>query len=319
MGEGLEERLARARDAVREKHWVAQRICDAQADRERVAAQLAAMAELVKSEQADVERASGFFRKLFGGRSDLTREQQELAAVKLQQEALAEEHTAIEFDLAQLAARAQTVAAADTAYASVLGEAEAGLRAGPHGAELLALAETDGKLRASRREVEEAINAGRAAHDAIVAAHQAAKASMTAAYGSNIGSSLLSSLGASATTALAADMSEHLVHDGLRGQLGNAQRALLKFQQECRDVSGEVAIDGLALTPLPGVVGMVARDLVWGTMHKIDDVGSEMEMMASYVSSTTMELRGRAKALDGALTELVGKRAAIVDPARERL
>ncbi len=322
MTETLEERLALARAARREQQWVTQRLTDAGADRERVTAQLEATAVLVASEAADVDRLAngvgGFFRRLFAGRADLSNEQRELAAATLQHEALTDEQRAIDVDLAQLAARATVVRDADARYAAVLAEVEAKVaHGGPHTRQLAALAETDGQLRAAHREVQEAIAAGRAAHAALVEVQQAVRSSQTASFASDQGSLLARDLGFGALTATAVDLSEHVVHDGLRTMIAAAQRAMSTFQRECKDVAP--VIDGIDVTPLPGLISMVARDLVWTTSYAIDDVGAEIELLSSYVATSTMELRGREQQLQRALAGLVSQRAAVLDPDRERL
>lgn len=324
MSESLEARLAAARADQREQVWVARRIADAEADRARLAPQIAAVGDLVASEKADVDRlehgVGGFFRRLFAGKAELTQEQQELAAARLQHEALLDEQHAIDADLAQLAARATAVRGADARYAAVLAEMEAKVaQGGPHARQLAALADSDGRIRAARRELDEAIAAGRAAHDALVAVHGAVGRSRSAAYGSDLGSSLVDDLGGDLVSSLAVDLSEHVVHDGLRAQIATAQHALLGFQRECRDVADDAGVDGVQLTPLPGLMAMVARDLVGTTAPRIDDVGAEVELLMSYVATTTMELRSRLPELARAATDVAAQRAALLDPEHERL
>gem|GEM_PF-2937993 len=297
---------------------MAQRLIEARADRERVAAQVEAIGELVASEHADVERLTrgvgGFFRRLVASRGELTTEQQELAAARLQHEALLDEQRAIDVDLAQLDERAARLRGAATKYAAVLAELEAAISSGsPHAARLGALADTDGRLRSARRELDEAIAAGRAAHDALLAVQLAVTSSWRAAYGSDVASSLADGLLGS----VAVDLSEHVVHEGLRTQLATAQHALLGFQRECKDVAHDAAIDGVSLTPLPSLTAMIARDLLWTTTTRIDDVGAEVEMMASWVASTTMELRGRIPAIEHAAAAVAVERAALLDQASD--
>ena len=325
MTTSLDERLAVARAATKERTWVTQRIADARADRERIAAQLVVSAELLASEKADVDRLAsgvgGFFRRVVTSRGELPREQQELAAARLQHEALTDELEAIDVDLAQLATRAAAVKDADAQYQQALVEVEAKVKQGgsPHTEQLADLAQVDGQLRAARRELAEAVAAGRAAHDALMAVQQALTSSRRASYASDLGSSFASDLGADLVTATAVDLSEHVVHDGLRTQLAAAQRAMATFQRECRDVANDAGIDGVDVTPLPGLAAFVVRDLLWTTAHVIDDVGAEVEMLSSYVATTTMELRGRDRELESGLADVVAQRAAILDPGRERL
>ncbi len=325
MSESIEERLAAARAARKEQAWVAQRLADARADRQRVSTHLEATKVLVASEQADVDRLArgvgGLFRRVFAGRDDLTREQRELAAAKLQHEALEDERRAIDADISQLEQRAAAVAGADAKYQAVLAEVETRVAAGdPELREdLIALAETDGKVRAARRELAEAVAAGRAAHDALVLVQQAVSSSRRAQLASDHGSMLADDLGVGLLSSTAIDLSEQAVHEGLRAQIAAAQHALLTFQRECKDVARDAGIEGVNLSPMPGLAGMVARDLVWSTQYAIDDVGAEVELLSSYVATTTMELRARDRELQKGQADVLEMRAAILDPARERL
>jgi hypothetical protein len=318
----VEERLAAARSAVREREVVARRLAESRQDANRVRTHLAVTADLVANEQSDVDRlekgVGGMFRRIFTSREDLTREQKELQAAKLQHDALADELRAIEVDIAQLEQRAVAVAQADAQYATVLAEVEARAgAAGPHASKLAALAETSGRLRAGRKELDEAITSGIAAHDALVAVQLAVSSSRRATYGSDLGSSIANDFGASFGTSLAIDMSEHVVHEGLRRELAKAQHAMTVFQRECKDVVP--TIDGITVTPLPGVISMIARDFVWSTQPTIDDVGAEIDLLSSYVATSTMELRGRIAQLDQAASDIAADRAALLDPTRDRL
>ncbi|HUQ04522.1 MAG TPA: hypothetical protein VM261_18605 [Kofleriaceae bacterium] len=297
MSESLDERLAAARAARKEKEWVAHRLVEAQGDRSRLAAQLEVAAQLVS----------------------LASDKKERASAKAHHDGMKEELHAIEADLAQLTQRAATVAGAEAQYQAVLAEVERARGAGEFGEDLQLIAETDGKLRAARRELAEAIAAGRAAHDALVAVKQGASRSSMAAYASDQGSSLLDDLGASLLTSTAVDLSEHAVHEGLRAELAAAQHAMLKFQRECKDVAGDAGIEGVNVTPMPGLAAMVVRDLVWNTQGALADIGAEADMLSSYVATTTMELRARDAELQRGQADMLEMRAAILDPQRERL
>lgn len=296
MSASLDERLAAARAARKEKEWVARRLADARGDRERLVAQIDVHAQLVS----------------------LASDKKERAAAVAHHAGLKEELHAVDADLAQLAARAATVVDAEAQYQAVLAEVEQARGAGAFGEDLQLIAETDGKLRAARRELAEAIAAGRAAHDALMAVKQAVSRSTMAAYASDHGSSLLSDLGASFMTSTAVDLSEHVVHEGLRSEITAAQHAMLRFQRECKDVDKE-AIEGVNVTPMPGLAAMVVRDLVWGTQYAIADVGAEVDILSSFVATTTMELRSRDAELQRGQADMLEMRAAILDPQRERL
>jgi hypothetical protein len=128
------DRLAKARADKRELAWVSGRLVETRADRERLAQHLAA-AELARAyEQADVDAHQhglcGLFRRLMADHTELSREQQELAAAQLECDELADELRAIDADLEQLTARERVVTGAPARYAQVLEEVEfAGLLA----------------------------------------------------------------------------------------------------------------------------------------------------------------------------------------------
>ncbi len=339
----LDERLVEARAAKREQERVAERLAEARADRAKLDAQLAIAVELVASEAGDVERlegVGGFFRRLVTSREDLTREQKELASAKLREEGLLEEQRAIDVDIAQLEERAARVRDAESQYTAILAELEA--KAGTDGVggpQLKAIAETEGRLRAARREVEEAVAAGRAAFDVLTVANDAVTQSIAARDGSNNNTSLLGMLGANQMSQIAADLSEHTVHEQLRAQISAAQHALATFHRECRDVDPR-AMMGLEVTQLPSALAMIITDLgTWKlgqnqgstagmlagdllipkTVVDFAGIGSQLAMASTFVASETMSLRGRGEQLDQAIAALAQQRAALLDPQRDRL
>lgn len=328
----LEERLAQAREDKREKEFVAKRLADTRADRTRVMQQLEITKQMLANEQDDVDRlqkgVGGFFRRLTASREDLTREQKELEAAKLQHEALEDELKAIEVDLTQLCEREVKVANADKAYAAVLSEreAEAKKSGSPASAELDALADAEAKLGGLRKEVAEAIAAGRAAHDMLVQVQQAAVSNNNTAFAIRTGQELglgfaigggdsVLGLGGS----VGGDVGTALVRESLRAELGRAQHALLRFQRECRDVSPASGVPGVELTPLPGLVELVAREMVWTNSNLVDDVQAEVTLISNHVAQSVMELRGRDEQLQRAQAGIVSQRAALLDPKRDRL
>lgn len=161
----LHDRLARARADLRELAWIEHRIAAARADRERVATQLSISERARDYEQADVDRLTmgllAGLRRLLRDRTDLTREQQELAAAQVVAEAVAEELRAIDVDLEQLAARAAPLRDANARYAEALAELEVAARSrGELHAELDALNATHADLSATRREIGEVARLG---------------------------------------------------------------------------------------------------------------------------------------------------------------
>jgi len=328
----IEDRLAQAREDKREKDFVGKRLVETRADRVRVQQQLEVTKQLLASEQDDVDRlqkgVGGFFRRLTASREDLTREQKELEAAKLQHEALEEELKAIEVDLTQLCEREAKVADADRRYAAALAEREAEAVKGgsPHAQQLAALADTEAQVHGLRKEVGEAIAAGRAAHDVLSRVIQSATSNNNAAYGLQVGANLgggvslgfgnaLGGLGSS----LAGDVGSALIRDQLRGELGQAQHALLRFQRECRDVSPSSGVPGVELTQMPNMGMLLAREMVWTNHNIVEDVHAEVSLIASHVAQSVMELRGRDAQLEKALTEITEQRASLLDPKRDRL
>lgn len=327
-----DDALARAREDKREKAAVATRLADTRADRTRVIQQLEVMTQLLDSEQEDVDRLTkgvgGFFRKLTASRDDLTREQKELEAAKLQHEALVEELQAIEHYLAALCEREAKVVDADQRYAAALAvrEREARDLGSPASSQLAALAEHEAVLRGLRKEVGEAIDAGRAAHDLLAVVQQAATQNQTAARGIHVGVGLgggfsigLGDSVGGLGSQLVGDVGSGLVRDALRRDLGTAQHALHRFQRECRDVSPDSGVPGVTLSPLPGLGVLIAREMVWTNHAVVDDIYAEVSMIASHVAQSVMELRSRDAQLEKALAEIVEHRASLLDPVRDRL
>lgn len=324
----LDDRIALARENKREKDYVARRRVDVEKDRTRVSAQLEVMKEMLANEQADVDRlekgVGGFFRRLAASRDDLTREQKELEAAKLQHQALVDELEAIEADATQLSRRASAVENADAVYEALLAE-KAGTVRSP---QLDALAEMEGRIRGMRKEIAEAVTAGRAAHAAISTIQQAASSNNTQAWGARRGTELGGALlgGAFGDTLAgglagitAGDVASTAVRESLRADLGAAQHALVAFQRECRDVTPEAGITGVELTPMPGLATLLVREVLWSNAGMVEDIEAEMALIGNHVAQTVMELRGRDEQLQRALADLTTQRAAVLDPQRERL
>ncbi len=324
----LDERLAVARENKREKDYVARRRVDVDNDRARVSAQLEVMKEMLANEQADVDRlekgVGGFFRRLTASREDLSREQKELEAAKLQHQALVDELEAIEADATQLGRRASAVENADAVYEALLAE-KASKVSSP---QLDALAETEGRIRGLRKEIAEAVTTGRAAHAALAAIQQAAASNNTQAWGARRGTELGGALlGGAFGDALAGglagitagDVASTAVRESLRAELGTAQHALVAFQRECRDVTPDAGIAGVELTPMPGLAALLVREVLWTNAGVVSDIEAEVALIGNHVAQTVMELRGRDELLQRALADLTTQRAAVLDPQRDRL
>ncbi len=306
MDVSLPNRLAETRAAMAELARVARRLTDARAERTRLAEHLSAMEVVLRSEQADVDRfrgVGGFFRKLVGGGGELSLEEHELVAAKLQHDALVHEQHATALDIAQLEQRHAKASAASAGYVALLAEAEAGLRgtSSPHGAVLARLAEADARVRIARRDVADAITAGLAAQDQFVAVQALAaevRGLQRADSDHDVGFGALSVAGA--------------LREKLRSTLSAAQHALAVFQRECRDVAP--VVEGIAVTPLPNLHVLVAQAFLFTTRHHVDNVSGELDLLSSYVVNTTLELRGRDQQLQQAGAGILAERAAILDP-----
>lgn len=272
MTDSYDDRIAAAHAAVADRERITQRIADAQEDRERLLGDLREADQEITTEQAELARVRRVFLKLTQP-SDHKRQEQPLAALKLQREALAEELRATEYYLAQLAARAAEVKDADLELEAMLAEKEVHVRMdpGPAGAKLADIAERERTTRLARREVAEALTAGYAAHRALI------------------------------TTTASVDAA----------QLGAMRRALVTFQRECADVTGTTPC--VAVTPLTCVVALVARDVTWSSFASDVDVTTELAAVTSLVGDCLSALRERDAQLDRGLDRLARERTAVVD------
>lgn len=305
----LEEKLASARAALRERAWVTRRTAEVTAERAALAARHQAALELWKLEQADVERLSGFFRSVLAGSAELSREQREAAAAKLTCDELADELRALDADLAQLAARAALVASAEADYEAALAEQEARLARGaatPPG--LAEVAARRSQLTAALRELDEAIASGKAAVDALAAAQSVAASGVWWSTGGSplLGRNLLD---------LVLDVTQSVQMVRLRTLVATAQQALLRFQADARAV-GQQHDDGLLqVAPMRGVASLIAQDLVLGNLlTDVAQMSSCLGLTKSYVDDARDDLLGRRAALERALVDLGNQRARLLDP-----
>jgi hypothetical protein len=283
-----DDRLAAALADVREKQFVARRLVDTRADRERLLEHMATTDALLVNEQADVDRiqhgVGGFFRRMGSDRKDLNREQQELAAVKLQQEALADELHAVEADLTQLCQREAKVADADQRYAALLAGRSAAVAPISPATEAFEVAV--GRVIASRRELGEAIQVGDITRAALVRVQTAASPQH------------------------ATDLNEVIARqEALRRELAKAQHAILKFQRECMDVPSLERVAGSEAPVMPNVATLLARSLAWTNRASGDDMPAEMTALVALVDACIGELRGRDEYLEAALGDLADQRA----------
>jgi hypothetical protein len=171
----IEQRLAAAAQALREREVTSQRCSDLGARQDELEAELAALQDQYSAEQKDVERLEGMslsrvLASLGGSRDErLSRERAEadaaryrVAEAQARLEVIRREHETAQERLDELAP-------APAAYAATLDEKERYLSAfgDPRGGSLLRLAEERGRLSAELKETNEANRAAAAALEAL--------------------------------------------------------------------------------------------------------------------------------------------------------
>lgn len=135
------------------------------------AARAEELQQMMSDEQADVERLEGrslsaFFYNVIGKMDEkLTQERQEAYAARVKYDAAARELSGIEEDLKRYEAELDSLQGCENCYASVLQEKTAAVKeAGGSTAEkILQLEEREGYLMSQKQELQEALDAGRAA------------------------------------------------------------------------------------------------------------------------------------------------------------
>ncbi len=175
VADDIEHRLAAAAEALREYEVTTQRVAELRARMDELATRLTELRARYAGEEKDVARLEGLsltrvLAALRGARDDLlARERAEADAAQYRVteadarlEALRREHDVARARLGQLAAAPAT-------YAAVLDEKERHLAGSgdPRGARLLELADEHGRLTGELHEVGEAVQAARAAHEAL--------------------------------------------------------------------------------------------------------------------------------------------------------
>ena len=175
MSAEIDEQLAAAAGAVHELDMTRERCGHLRARRDELARQLAALQAQAAGEQHDVQRMEGMslarvLASLHGAREDrLARERAEAEAARYRVigatgllNAVTREEEAAQMHLARLGG-------APGHYARLLAEKEhlIGESGDPHAARLMDLAAERGRLTAERREIAEAVQAARAAEEAL--------------------------------------------------------------------------------------------------------------------------------------------------------
>lgn len=167
----IEQRLAAAAQAVREREVISQRQADLRARQGELETELAALREQASAERTDVERLEGMslarvLAALAGAREErLARERAEADAAGYRAAEAAARLEAVRREVAAAGDRLAALEPAPRAYAAVLDEKERYLTGSGdrRGAALLALADEQGRLMAELKETVEAVRAADAA------------------------------------------------------------------------------------------------------------------------------------------------------------
>ena len=171
----IEQRLAAAAQAVREREVISQRQADLRARQGELETELAALREQASAERTDVERLEGMslarvLAALAGAREErLARERAEADAAGYRAAEAAARLEAVRREVAAAGDRLAALEPAPRAYAAVLDEKERYLTGSGdrRGAALLALADERGRLMAELKETVEAVRAADAATAAL--------------------------------------------------------------------------------------------------------------------------------------------------------
>jgi len=171
----IEERLAAAAQALREREVTSKRCSDLRVRQDELDAELAALQDKYTAEQKDVERLEGMslsrvLASLGGSRDDrLSRERAEADAARYRVAEAQARLKAIRREHETAQQRLDELAPAGDAYAAMLDEKERYLRTSgdPRGGSLLRLAEERGRLTAELKETNEANGAAAAALEAL--------------------------------------------------------------------------------------------------------------------------------------------------------
>ena len=171
----IEQRLAAAAQAVREREVISQRQADLRARQDELETELAALREHASAERTDVERLEGMslarvLAALAGARAErLARERAEADAARYRVAQAESRLDAVRGELAAADGRLAALESAPRAYAAALDEKERYLsRSGDRrGAALMTLADEQGRLTAELKETGEAVSAADAATAAL--------------------------------------------------------------------------------------------------------------------------------------------------------
>ena len=106
--------------------------------------------------------------------------------------------------------------------------------------------------------------------------------------------------------------------DELATRLGAAQRMLVMYQRECKDVL-ECPL-AMPTTPIRAVADLIARELTWSKLASGRDLTGEIAQVIAAVEATMSLLRERDSQIERGLDRLAHDRGALLDvpPPRKR-
>ncbi len=232
----LEERLAAAASALRERQSVNSQLAAVTTQLQQARQRVGALGGDLAAEERDVQRLEGlsFSRVLAALRrsrmEDLDRERAERDAVAYRLREAESQVRALDRDQVELRARLAALRTAGDDWEAALAAKEEWLAGtgGPAAAEVLSIAETRGRLRAEQREVAEALAAaGDAARALGEVADRLESASGWSTYDTFFGGGALSSA------------VKHDRIDSARRAAAEAESRLAVLASELRDVDGE--------------------------------------------------------------------------------
>lgn len=264
-------------------------------------------------EQRDVERLQGLsltalLSSLLGTREQrLDRERQELAAAQLKYEACRRQAEVLQEEVATLEERLTSLGQAEEEYLRLLRQKEEVLkRAGGEAATaLLELAEEEGRLAASAKELQEALAAAREA--------LASLDDLLAALGSAANWGVWDMVGGGLiTTAI-----KHSRIDEARNKAALVQQSLSRLQRELADVGGRVDIDvnvgGFLAFADYFFDGLIVD---WVVQSRISEARSRAEEQRAAVESVERRLEEESRRTAALREDVRAKRQRLVEQAR---
>lgn len=320
MGQQLEEahgRLVSARENVAEKDRIERRVQSLSVEREAAAQWHEAARLRFDVEKDDVDDLEGsvlsMFGRMFSGdkRRALELEKKELAAAKLQLEEAEAQLAAIDKELGELGAASAALTNAESELEAATNAMEQLVRkSDPEWAtQLDALATREAWLRSQRKEITEAMHAGSTADVGLGQIIDSLASVRTAEIGTSLGSAVTENV----RQQLLLEAIPHAMLHQVRSEMGSVRHALIRFQDECRDVANTEGIDDLVLPEMPGVADYLIADLLgWHTLEVIHDAKWRVDKTRDQVQLAYAGLRHRGELIDAKIEEVVEQRATLL-------